>query len=126
MTADLLSIAAKRVYYLDQSQNILARNIANIDTPGYTPQTAPPFSSTLAHATAGTLVTTHTNDLQPADSTTMTDSDAVVSERAPDGNAVSLNQELAAVARTQINQQYAVNIYKSYIGMFTTALGPNP
>ncbi|MGC9269214.1 flagellar basal body rod protein FlgB [Acidiphilium sp.] len=126
MTSDLLSVAAKRIYYLDQTQSILARNIANLDTPGYTPQVAVPFARTLDHAAGGPLTVTNASDMQPANDSAVAGDDATVTQRAPDGNAVSLNQELAAVARTQINQQYAVNIYKTYIGMFTTALGPNP
>lgn len=123
---DLLAVAANRVYYLDQSQHILAQNIANIDTPGFTPRIARPFADSLDQASGGTLTATSPLDLQPADSGTLEPAKARISARAPDGNAVSMSQELAAVARTQINQQYAVNIYKSYLGMFTTALGPNP
>lgn len=126
MTSDLLAIAAKRVYYLDQSQHILAQNVANMDTPGFTPQMARPFASTLGRAVQGTLTVTNALDLQPSGSGSSLVTDASISQRAPDGNAVSMSQELAAVARTQLNQQYAVNIYKSYLGMFTTALGPNP
>lgn len=124
MTADLLSIAAKRVFYLGQSQDILARNIANIDTPGYTPQQAAPFARTLDRASAA-LATTHYDDIASTGSGGGAAEAESVAERAPDGNAVSLNQQLAAVAHTQINQQYAVNVFKSYLGMFTTALGPN-
>jgi flagellar basal-body rod protein FlgB len=125
MTVNLMSLAAQRILYLANSQNVLARNVANIDTPGYTPQTMAPFRSALGQSMTTTLATTHSNDLPAANGTETQSTDVAVAERAPDGNAVSLTQELAAVAKTQIEQQYSVNIYKSYIGMFTTALGPN-
>ncbi|MBW4035798.1 MULTISPECIES: flagellar basal body rod protein FlgB [Acidiphilium] len=125
MATNLMAIAAQRISYLADSQNVLARNIANIDTPGFTPQSMTPFQNYLDRTAQITPTVTHADDLpgqsDPASGTTP----AAMSERAPDGNAVSLTQELAAVAKTQIDQQYSVNIYKSYIGMFTTALGPN-
>ena len=123
MTADLLGLAATRVAYLDQSQRLYARDIANLDTPGFVPKTAVPFSAILHGGGALPLMTTHANDLgvTPASGTMATA--GTIAARAPDGNAVALSQQLAAVARTQISQQYAVNIYKSYLGMFRTALG---
>lgn len=124
MTENLMSIAAKRIDYLEHSQNVLAQNIANIDTPGYIPKSPMTFTDMLNDRSVSMSIT-HRNDLTPADDSSVGSSDSSITERAPDGNAVSLDQELAAVARTQIDQQYAVNIYKSYIGMFTTALGPS-
>jgi flagellar basal-body rod protein FlgB len=125
MTVNLMNLAAQRLAYLSESQNVLARNIANIDTPGFTPRAMAPFQTALDQSMGTSLVLTHSDDL-PAQNDIDSGSDAaVVSQRAPDGNAVSLTQELAAVSKTQIEQQYSVNIYKSYIGMFTTALGPN-
>jgi len=124
MTENLMSIAAKRIDYLEHSQNVLAQNVANIDTPGYIPKSPMTFIDMLNDRFVSMSIT-HRNDLNPADDSSVGSSDSSITERAPDGNAVSLDQELAAVARTQIDQQYAVNIYKSYIGMFTTALGPS-
>ncbi|MDD2861033.1 MAG: flagellar basal body protein [Acidiphilium sp.] len=124
MTQDLMSIAASRIDYLAQTQNVLAQNIANIDTPGYSPRTPIRFADMLDGSHVS-MSLTHPDDIAPVADNTVGSEDATVAERAPDGNAVSLDQELAAVARTQINQQYAVNIYKSYLGMFNTALGPS-
>lgn len=123
MIADLLGLAVTRVAYLDQSQRLYARDVANLDTPGFMPKTAVPFSVLLRGGGVLPLMTTHADDLNatPAGGTIATA--ARIAARAPDGNAVSLSQQLAAIARTQISQQYAVNIYKSYLGMFRTALG---
>lgn len=123
MTADLLGLAATRVAYLDQSQKLYARDIANLDTPGFVPETAVPFAAILRGGGALPLVTTHAGDLNAAPAGGAMATPAAIAARAPDGNAVSLDQQLATVARTQISQQYAVNIYKSYLGMFRTALG---
>lgn len=121
----LFALADRRLAYLDQSQRLLANNIANLDTPGYAPRVALPFKELLAGGGALPMLRTHANDLAPAGSDTPAATNEAVSARAPDGNAVSLAQQLAAVARVQINQQYAVNIYRSYLGMVRTALGPS-
>ncbi|HEX7390697.1 MAG TPA: flagellar basal body protein [Acidiphilium sp.] len=126
MTDDLLGLAAKRVAYLDQSQRLYAQNIANLDTPGFTPKAAIPFSALLNGEGTLPLAVTHTDDQTSSPPGGTIAVPARIAARAPDGNAVSLNQQLAEIARTQISQQYAVNIYKSYLGMFHTALGNTP
>lgn len=126
MTVNLFSLAADRMTYLGQAQSLLAQNIANIDTPDFSPKVAVPFADVLNGSGRLPLAITNPADIRPAGDRSITSEDAAVAARAPDGNAVSLHQQLAAVARNQIDQQYAVNMYKTYLGMFTTALGPNP
>lgn len=123
-TQSLFALANRRLAYLDQSQRLLANNIANIDTPGYSPRVARPFQEMLAGRGTLQMVRTSPNDLLPPASSAPAAVSESVSARAPDGNAVSLPQQLAAVARVQINQKYAVNIYRSYLGMVRSALGP--
>ncbi|WP_249676420.1 hypothetical protein [Acidocella sp. C78] len=72
------------------------------------------------------MVTTSANDIPSPAGQSFSTRIATVAAKSPDGNGVSLESQLAAIAGNQINQQYAVNIYKTYLGMFTTALGPNP
>lgn len=121
----LFALVDQRLAYLGQSQRLLANNIANLDTPGYSPRVALPFKEMLAGGGALPMFRTNPGDLAPPHSDTPAATSEAVSARAPDGNAVSLAQQLAAVARVQINQQYAVNIYRSYLGMARTALGPS-
>lgn len=121
----LFDLADRRLAYLDQSQRLLANNIANLDTPGYAPQVALPFKEVLAGGGTLPMMRTNPEDLAPPGSDTPAATGETVSARAPDGNAVSLAQQLAAVARVQVNQQYAVKIYRSYVGMVQTALGPS-
>lgn len=125
MTSNLLNIAAERMAYLGQSQSLLAQNIANIDTPGFSPETAIPFADALNNAGQLAMAVTSPQDIGNAVGGSLASMPLAVASRAPDGNAVSLEGQLASVASNQINQEYAVNIYKTYLGMFTTALGPN-
>jgi flagellar basal body rod protein FlgB len=45
------------------------------------------------------------------------------SERAPDGNAVSVEGELTKVAQNETNAGLVGNLWKTYMGMYMTALG---
>ena len=113
MTLNLIGLAADRLVYLAQSQSVLAQNIANIDTPGYVSRMPVAFSDTLNGTGNLALATTNALDIPSSSGQSVGTETATVAARAPDGNAVSLESQLAAVAGTQINQQYAVNIDKT-------------
>lgn len=117
---DLFSLAERRLSWIDQRQRVLAQNIANADTPGYRPRDIPDFASTLARAN---LAPARTSPLHLA---------AVVSSAAgaptspaqasPDGNEVNIETELTKVADDESSQALTTNLWKSWMGMFTTAL----
>ena len=44
-----VSLAERRLAWLENRQRVLAQNIANADTPGYQPRDLRPFAETLAH-----------------------------------------------------------------------------
>jgi flagellar basal-body rod protein FlgB len=44
-------------------------------------------------------------------------------ERAPDGNAVGLEDQMTKVADDESAQALTGNLWKTYMGMFMTALG---
>ena len=53
----LFGLIESKMTWLQKRQSILAENIANLSTPGYVPQDAPDFVSTLQNA-AGSLTRT--------------------------------------------------------------------
>ena len=118
---DLLSLAADRLQWLDDRQRVLARNIANSDTPGYVPRDEQPFSATLANQVSapvrtdpmhlsGTLDTASTVATRPR-------------QRSIDGNAVQVDAELTKVADTDTQQRLVTGLYGKYMSMYSTALG---
>ena len=44
-------------------------------------------------------------------------------ERSPDGNGVSMEDQLTKVADTSSTQELVANLYRKYQGMFRTAMG---
>ncbi|MGH7040956.1 MAG: flagellar basal body rod protein FlgB, partial [Acetobacteraceae bacterium] len=117
----LFSLAAQRMKWLDQRQTVLAQNVANSDTPGYTPSDLPPFAATLADA-AGTLRRSSPRQL-PGAVPDLLSGRARPEARAPDGNAVSLDTQLKDIADTATDQDLVATIYSKYLAMFQLALG---
>lgn len=118
---DLFGLAEQKLGWLEDRQRVLARNVANANTPNYQPQDEQPFASALT-----------TLGLAPVQATPMQMSigaaDAGVvavrsSERAPDGNGVSIEAEMTKVADTDNQQRLVTNLYSKYMAMFATALG---
>lgn len=119
---ELFSLAERRLAWVDRRQQVLAQNIANANTPGYAPRDLKPFSALLRNAAVPLAAT---SPLHLASMSTRADEDrrSIATERAPDGNAVSLDAELVKLADTGGAHQLATNLYTKYMGMFRLALG---
>jgi flagellar basal-body rod protein FlgB len=120
----LLDLAERRMSWADQRQTVLAQNIANANTPGYKSRDLRPFAAALAGAGGVTLVQTEPNHLA---GTLAPASAAEVKDRtqahAIDGNAVGLDEQLVKLSSTESTHELVTAIYRTYIGMFRTALG---
>jgi flagellar basal-body rod protein FlgB len=120
----LFTLADRRLAWIGKRQLVLAQNVANADTPGWRPRDIAPFAETLKESNvAGAMARTAPGHL--AGSPDLLEGAKTVTEggRQPDGNAVSLDQELMKVADTDTAQQVATKIYQTYVGLFRTALG---
>lgn len=119
-----VSLAERRLAWLDARQKLLARNVANADTPGFRPSDAVPFRAVLArsHAAAG-LATTDARHLVPARMTSLAAEARRVSERTPNGNAVSLDEQVVRIAETDQAHALAMGLHRKYIGLFRMTLG---
>lgn len=120
----LFDLAEQRLAWTDQRQGVLAQNIANMNTPNWQTKDVRPFAQALATATAPTLARTDPGHLAgtqdtAAQSLLMPQTGA----RQPDGNTVSMDEQLVKVADTAQAQQIATTLYKKYLSMFSLALG---
>lgn len=118
---DLLALGQKRMAWLQTRQQVLASNVANADTPDYTPRDVTPFQPSL-NADDITPVRTNPAHIGDGDGSaeTMTRPSP---ERALDGNRVSLEHEMEQIADVSDQQHLVVNLYGKYMNMFQTALG---
>ncbi len=129
----LLSMLKTRMTWLNERQDVLTQNVANADTPGYVAHDLKPvdFSGALRQAGGGPaqaagklLVTDPRHIALPAmgrdgfENVEMPDSEA-----SPNGNSVSLEQEMIKVSDTQAQFQAATNLYSKAMSMMRTAIG---
>ena len=119
---DFFSLASRRLAYIDQRQHVLARNIANADTPDYRPTDLSPFAALLDGAAVSPV---RTNALHLAGSLDGAASAVAAkpSERAVDGNAVNVESQLTKVADDETSAALVGNLWKTTMGMYMTALG---
>jgi len=119
----LFRLAEQRLAWVGRRQELLAQNVANASTPGYQPRDLSPFASALAHASPSAAIMRtspmHLAGINSAQSARLSHP----RERAPDGNSVSVEDQLVKVADMAGVQELVGNIYRKYHSMFRTALG---
>ncbi len=118
----LFDLAERRLAWIDRRQGLLAQNIANANTPGFVAKDLQSFARTLAHSLPELAVTSpmHLTGTRAAGST---DPSIRPMERAPDGNAVSVEDQLTKVADTDGAQALVTTLYHKYLGLYRTAIG---
>lgn len=121
-SSGLLDLAEQRLKWLGARQGVLAANVANADTPGWKSRDLKPFSGVLAGAMSNGPVQTDPRHLRGS----MPDTAGTTllhGEAAPDGNQVSLDQQLEKIAQTDSDHEAVTALYRRYVGMFKEALG---
>jgi flagellar basal-body rod protein FlgB len=126
----LLSMLKTRMTWLNQRQDVLSQNVANADTPRFVARDLKPLEF---------KDSSRAPEFRQASSLTVTDPrhiairpDAISSfdefethdvESNPNGNSVSLEQEMIKVSDTQMQFQAAANLYAKAMNMMRTAIG---
>ena len=132
----LLSMLKDRLGYLNQRQSVIAQNVANADTPGFTPQDLEPFkvvkpSSGIGAAlplapAAPTLASPLTMPIAAnspaAAATPWKPQDTPDSETRLDGNQVVLEEEMMKMNDSRMNFNAAINFYEQSMSMIQTAI----
>jgi flagellar basal-body rod protein FlgB len=124
----LFQAMAKRMAWLSERQQVLAQNVANVDTPGFQPQDLkkPDFRALVSGASphlplAGTqpmhLAGVH------GGSGGFKAGATPGAERMISGNTVSIESEMMKVSETASDYALMTNLYRRHIGMLKAALG---
>jgi flagellar basal-body rod protein FlgB len=120
---NVFRLAHAMASHAGQRQAVIARNVANADTPGYRARDITPFAGAEVQP-AGTFSMradrpTHLNGAtSPAWAEVAADGDA-----APDGNTVSVEIEMMKAVEARRQHDRAITIYKSALGVLRTGLG---
>jgi flagellar basal-body rod protein FlgB len=120
----IFDVAGKRLAWASERQAVLARNIANISTPGFQPKDSQNFQKVLGGTLGVQPMRTDPNHMDgtvdPGMSARTTTGRAV---RTADKNGVRLEEQLMKVADTEGINSTVTAIFKSYMTMFNVALG---
>ena len=128
----LFSALGKKMGWLNERQKVLTENIANADTPGYRPKDLkkPTFKSHLDEFNGGgptlQLRTSDKGHVKPGQidfQDSMTPELQKAASFKPNGNAVSLEDELTKMAETQIEYSMVTNLYRKHTALLKTDLG---
>lgn len=123
----LLAMARTKMDWAARRQEVLARNVANADTPGFRPSDLKPldFKEALRQAQPVAAAVTHPShvSVQPS----IRPPDAVKERKpfdtAPDGNAVDLEEQMYKVGEVRGQHSLAADIFGKYVKLLKIALG---
>lgn len=121
---EIFQMAQAMASHASLRQNAINQNIANADTPGYRARDVDTFAASYQAETATPLRATRAGHLNAGHSMR-----AELQERAdpdemsPDGNTVSLEDEMVRSVEVKRQHDLALGIYKSALNVMRTSLG---
>ena len=109
-------------YHL-RRHNVLASNVANLDTPGFRPMEL--VRDTTAATGAARLTRTHATHLKPfsLDGEVVGGAVERVAQPGGDGNSVSLEHEMSKVAANDLRYETVGRIVRQQLGLLRYAAG---
>jgi flagellar basal-body rod protein FlgB len=120
----IFSVAEKRLAWASERQAVLARNIANVSTPGFKAADSPDFEQMLTGVIGLQPVRTSTSHMGgTVDPSTSERPVHETAARTADKNNVRLEEQLMKVADTETLHSTVTAIFKKYMSMFNIVLG---
>ncbi len=110
-------------YHLER-QNVLASNVANVDTPGFRPQELVREDLPSEERGRLRLSTTdgaHVGGTRGSEAFRLAEAEEQVVNPGNDGNSVSLEREMSKVAANQLRYEGAIRIVRSQLGLLRYA-----
>ena len=102
--------------------SVLARNMANADTPGYKAQDLPDFATTYAEPPLS-MRASRTGHLQGTQGGAQAIPQIIKGAEAPNGNSDSLEAEMVKAVETRQSHEMAMAIYRATSDVIRASLG---
>lgn len=130
----LFSMLRGRMGYLSDRQRVISENVANADTPGFTPHDMKPFSfeahvsaaSASGATPAGVQAMTQPGHMQAANARRPATAPKPIkthdSETTLDGNSVVLEEEMLKMTDARMNYDAAIAFYQKSLGLLKMAI----
>lgn len=128
LNLNILKMASSLVSYAGSRQQVIAENIAQADTPGYRARDLPDFETALdSQATAFTARTTRPGHIAFGADPSGFEAREVTAFGAetPNGNTVSLEDQMTRAADTRQTHDLALGVYSKSLAILRTAIGKN-
>ncbi len=123
----LLEAMTKRMSWLGERQSVLAQNVANADTPGYTAKDvkAPSFAQLVSGAAAQLpMAVTDPGHITPvSDGAGFKITTQKPPERSLNGNSVQLEDQMMKISDTANDYALTTSLYRQQLGLIKLALG---
>ena len=117
-TPAIMRLSQAMARHAAERQVVISQNVANADTPGYRARDVVPFGDYLQQT--GVLDNLRAGRLQQMAQARLLET---ADTRAPNGNTVSLENEMMRAAETRQSHDMALAVYSSARGILRTALG---
>ena len=126
----LFQMLRGRLSYLSQRQHVIAQNVANADTPGYTPSDLAPFTfqgQLQAQSGPAMMAVTAPGHMTPAGAPAagQTPVKAVAvpdSETRLDGNSVVLEEQMMKMGDARMDYDAAISFYQQSMNLILAAI----
>jgi flagellar basal-body rod protein FlgB len=125
----IFSMLRTRMRWYQERQKLLSENVANADTPNFTPRDLAPLTFDKKVSQAPSDVVLARTDLHHLAGSAAADAGGFRTDRKggfevrPDGNGVGLEEQMMKVAENQMDYQTATALYSRSLGLIKTALG---
>jgi len=120
---EMMRMARAMGQHAAQRHVVVARNIANADTPGYRAQDLGSFEDGYHRATTGALRVTNARHLDRPDWSPASRIVTPDGETSPNGNSVSLEEEMLKAAELKRQHDLSLGIYRSALDLMRSSLG---
>ena len=120
---EMMRVAQDLARYSGTRQSVIASNIANSDTPGYKARDLTPFAEILQSTGKTDLRQTRHGHFSSANGSAFWNSVDAGGTPSPNGNTVTLEDEMVKATRASSSHTLALTVYKSSLDIFRTILG---
>lgn len=120
---ELTRMAQTLAAHAGARMGVIAKNVANADTPGYRARDVADFAS--IYDSGGALRTTRPGHIGATPGRATPEIVAGSGAEAPNGNDVSLEMEMVKSAAARQDHEMALSIYRATSGVIRASLGKN-
>jgi flagellar basal-body rod protein FlgB len=119
---ELTRMAQALASHAGARMGVIARNVANADTPGYKAQDLPPFAEVFSQSGEGMRATRPGHFAASSDVAEM-QTETAPGREAPNGNTVSLEGEMVKSVEARQSHEMALAVYRATADVIRASLG---